>query len=73
MAVGVVAIKPVVAAFELQTDLLLHNSRATFALGGRQLLLPEVLRLHDVIVNRDDQGEVFLGGRDVAHDVQASS
>ncbi len=62
LAVVGAAGEAVVAALELEADLVLDDTRAAVAHGRRKLALPEVLGLHDVIVDGDDQREVGFGG-----------
>ncbi len=71
MAVRVVAFEAVMAALELQTDLLLHGARTTVTLTRRKLLLPQIAGLHDVIVDGDDQRKVFLSRGDTGRRIRA--
>ena len=59
VAVGNVAYEPVVTAAEFQSHPLADRARTPVAQARRKLALPQVARLHDVIVDRDDQREVF--------------
>ena len=62
-AVGVVATEAVVAAGELQLDLLGDHLGPSLPHRLGQLPLPQVLGLHDVVVDGDDQREVgFVRG-----------
>src|SRR5439155_11274246 len=63
-----VAVEPVVAAFELQPHLLARHAGAAVAEAGRQLPLPQVAWLENVVVDRDDVGEVVDLGRDIGGD-----
>ena len=65
--IGVVTLELHGAAAEVDPDLLLHGARATIAQGRRELPLPQVAGLEDVVVDRDDVRQVGFGGRDWRH------
>ena len=51
------------AALERALGLLPHATGSTVAECGGELALPQVTRLEDVVVDRDDEGEVLLRRR----------
>ncbi len=67
VAVGIVAHESVVATLEDEAHHLLHHPRAPGPLARGELLLPEVLRLHHVIIDRDDERKVLLCRGEVTH------
>ena len=51
------------AALERALGLLPHAARAPLAQRGRELALPQVAGFEDVVVDRDDEGELLFGWR----------
>ena len=56
-----VALVAVVTTLEGKFDLLANGARTPFTKRGRKLLLPQLFRLHDVIVDRNHVGQIVLG------------
>ena len=56
-----IALEAVVTTLEGELHLLAHDPGAPLPQRGRQLLLPELLWFHDVVVDRDHVGQLVLG------------
>ena len=63
-----VALVAVVTALEGKFDLLANGARTAFTKRSRKLLLPQLLRLHDVIVDRNHVGQIVLGRSELGVD-----